>query len=344
LTNFLSKQDLDIDLKEFEMLKDPTNISNILKKSHSENLNYPEEEFNLHSLKAESSKKSNFSTSNYNVYSNPSFETSSYKHKNSNPNSIPEKNKLFAVKVIIGDKNSLYRAVSESILESEEDYMMIKFFIANFASRKSELEELYNSFCLEDFQLTFFEYLNRIKDDYFLVGEFDLIMLSKILNIELTVYSLNPKNNSNKDIQIDYNNEYNIYSNLKIMSYSKCQNPFYTIDLLYNNLEDVNDLRNTYHLLSFNKSNPFYKKLIEKKNDFNAIQNDLEFYDITELQHPNYIRDFYFSNYTAPPEVETKVKSRFSIKLPKFNINEDIKLTVVVIVVVLAFLTLRRMF
>ena len=72
--------------------------------------------------------------------------------------------------------------------------------------------------------------------------------------------------------------------------------------------------------------------------------NEIKFYDIKELENVNYIRDFYFSNYILPPEDEIKPNSKFSFEFLKKKINEDMKLTILVIVVVLAFLTLRRMF
>lgn len=313
------------------MFKDTSNIPHILKKNNSKN----EDEFIEYKQK----------TVNSNSPPKPETNTNQ-KPKYTNPIPIPEKNKLFNIKTIIGDKNSLYRAIAETILESEEDFMMLKFFIANFACRKSELEDLYNNFYMEEFALTFYEYLDRVKDDNFLVGEFDLIMLSKILNVDLSIFNLNPRNsNSNgngKENQIDFSSDYSIYSNLKLMNYSKCSKPYFTIDLLFNNVDDLNDSSNNYHLITFNKSNPYYKRLLEKKSEFSSMLNEIKFYDIKELENPNYIRDFYFSNYISPPEEEVKPKSKFNFEFLNVKINEDMKLTIIVIVVVLAFLTLRR--
>ncbi len=359
MKNYIYSHDLDIDLKALEIMKDPTDTSNILKKRNLENNEditnneYPYDEYEENEI---FTGKKNKEFSNKIHYNNNNELT--YKTKNSNNSnnsnminnstlSIPKKNKLFNIKTIIGDKNSLYRAVSENILASEEDYMMLKFFIAHFACRKNELEDLYNNFYMEEFSLTFYEYLDRIKDDNFLVGEFDLIMLAKILNIDITIYNLNSRNNSsNKEMQINLNNDYSIYSNIKIVDYIKCTKPFYKIDLLFNNIDDINDRRNTYHLITFNKSNPYFEKLLKKKNEFiNTLLSDIKFYDIKQLENPNYIRDFYFSNYSAPVDVENK-KSRKKLffNYPNFKISEDMKLTLIVIILVLAFLTLRRMF
>lgn len=48
---------------------------------------------------------------------------------------------------------------------------------------------------------------------------------------------------------IDFNNDYSIYSGLRIINYLKCEKSFYSVDLLWNNIDDINDNRNTYHFL-----------------------------------------------------------------------------------------------
>ncbi len=351
MINFLENQNVEIDLKELEMFKDTSNIPFILNKNNSSRKE--EDDFIQYNNNKNADESAAAAKNSNSTHSTPKPEGNGHpKGKLINQTPIPEKNKFFHTKTITGDKNSLYRAIAQAILESEEDFLMIKFFIANFAHRKNELEDLYNNFYMEEFALTFYEYLDRVKDDNFLVGEFDIIMISKILNIDLSIFNLNPRNSLNNNINnykenqiIDFNNDYSIYSNLKIVNYSKCAKPYFTVDLLYNNLDDLNDNRNTYHLLTFNKTNPYYKRLLEKKNDFSSMLNDIKFYDIKELENSNYIRSFYFSNYISPPEEEfDKPKSKFNFEFIKTKINEDMKLTIIVIVVVLTFLTLRRMF
>lgn len=344
LADYLKHQDsLECDLKELEMYKDPNSY---YKQTPIQNENQEKCSDDGSNQRKGSNVEAKV-TNNFNVYPTPNpdevYISNNNKQKNLLQIPIPEKNKLFSVKGIIGDKNSLYRAVSEAILESEEDFIMLKFFVASFASRKTQIEELYNNFYMDEFSLTFYDYLDRIREDSFLVGELDIILISKILNIEITIYSL--VNMSKNNSPIDFNNDYSLYSNLKIVNYLKCEKPYFTVDLLLNNLEDMNDNRNTYHLLKLNNTNPYYKRMIEKKNELNnnALLADVGFYDIKELENANFIRHYYFSNYIAPEE-EVKPQSKFKFKLPEINMNEDMKLTIMIIVLVLAFLTLRRMF
>lgn len=107
--------------------------------------------------------------------------------KSLEPSPIVENNKVFLVKNITGDKNSLYRAVAEGIINSEDHFMMLKFFIANFACRKNELEELHIKYYIDEYSFTFQEFLEKMQDDILPVGELDLIMLSRILNLDVTI-------------------------------------------------------------------------------------------------------------------------------------------------------------
>ena len=126
--------------------------------------------------------------------------------------------------------------------------------------------------------MTFYEYLERIKDDTFLVGELDLILLAKVFNIELGIYTMNIKNYKT---EVELNNDYNLYSSLKLVNFIKCKTPIFKIDLLLNNLDNANcDNNKTYHLLSFNKTNPYFKHLTDKKNEFSSSLSEINFYDI----------------------------------------------------------------
>jgi len=237
--------------------------------------------------------------------------------------------------------------------------MMLKFFVANYASQKNQIEELFNNFYMEEFSLNFFEYLERIKDDTFLVGELDLILLAKVLNIELGIYSLNLKNQKNN---FDLNNDYNIYSSLKLVNFIKCKNPKFKIDLLLNNLENANsDENKTYHLITFNKTNPYFRHICDRKNEFISSLSEISFYDIKEIENVNFIRNFYFTNYVANTDAvnlnENEKENSFSysknknfwkfnfnlFKLPEIKLNDDVKLSLMVIFAVLGFLTLRRL-
>lgn len=349
LNDFLKNQTLDIDLTEMELYKE--NSSNLPKNPTN----------NLEKVQNNIKHTNSMPQTNTNTVKSTSNETENITYKSIcektldnfyNKIPIPLKTRLFNIKQIIGDKNSIYRAVSEHILESEEDFMMIKFFVAIHVSQKSQIEDLFNNFYMEEYSMNFVEFLERVKDDTFLVGELDLIILAKVLNIEFCIYTINFK--SFKNEEIDLNNDYNLYSSLKLVNFIKCKNPHYKIDLLLNNLENGNsEEKKTYHLLSFVKNNPYYKYLLERKSDFNSSLTDIAFYDIKDVENQSFIRNFYLTNYIDPynfkndASKDTPKKNFWSSWINFSEINsrftDDFKLTLMVIFAVLAFLTLRRM-
>jgi hypothetical protein len=378
LSDYLKKQSIDLDLSELELYKENSthkfeeNKNNIDNNNNNKNKNN-----NNNNIKKTNSDKS--------IDKNSLAENLIFP--------IPLNSRLFNIKHIIGDKNSLYRAISESILESEDDYLMIKFFVANFAQQKNQIEELYNNFYMEEFSMNFMEYLERIKDDSFLVGELDLILISKVLNIELGIYTFKIMSQElKKNSDMNLNKDYFFYSSLKLVNFIKCKNPKFKIDILLNNLENANtNEKKTYHLITFNKLNPYYRHICERKNEYFSSLTEIDFYEIKEIENENvsFIRDFYFTNYIPPPEVRNlnelndndknyKYNNRnipisFSLfaknkflnnlfnmilnkfpfsssshfpylfKYPKINLTDDVKLTLMVILGVLAFLTLRRL-
>lgn len=87
---------------------------------------------------------------------------------------------------------------------------------------------------------------------------------------------------------------------------------------------------------------------MEKKTKVSSTSSsNIRFYNIQELENPNFIRYFYFSNYTLPIEAaqeQNKPKGLFKLELPFLKINENLRLTILVFVFVLAFLTIKRMF